>query len=271
MLLLLSACSRMTNDVNIIDASKERVIQTFQDIEFHSIEVNDFIEVIYRQADEPVLMVEMSENLIEFLDVAVQDGTLRLRFSTPAGMGIQLQELNQRAYIYAPSLNEVYLGGTAVATDWDLIDGSELILTTSGFAEGKFLLEVDNLILNAWDSSHVSLDGIARNATIDASGFSGIHLGINVELLEGILSDSSRLVLDGMSDTVVISGTGFSEFFASRFGIQTATIHLSDSSRAEAFVLDRLYATVDGFSEIIYGGEPTVIKELSGNGTIGRE
>ena len=216
----------------IIRAEGPIVSERFEVEDFTTISISNFADIVFRYADEHAIVVETSENLLEYLNISVQDGTLEIeqRYGTAIEWGTtgHLPEIT----IYAPHIEGIILDGSATVIGWDII--------------------------------------VAESFFIEANGFSNIDIELEVEQLHINMSGSNNVELSGSANIAYMMLDGFCHIFAFNLLIQNAQIQAFGSSHVNIYVSESLDVTADGFSEVQYMGEPLITPDISGGASISR-
>ena len=208
--LVLSGC--MTVQIGGIGGDGVRgagdvVSQSFQTGNFTAVDIRGVYRVFYRQSGEPSVTVEMQENLFEYLQVSVNDGTLLI----DSDRDFNTTDANRpRVYIYAPQLTGATFSLAVSASEWDTIYAQSFFINAEGAANINIPLEVETLDINASGAVNLQLSGNAENASINVEG------AVNVSA-NNLQTRNASIVLTGAgnvdiacSDTldVVLDGVG---------------------------------------------------------------
>ncbi|MCL2376203.1 MAG: DUF2807 domain-containing protein [Defluviitaleaceae bacterium] len=224
--MILSGCA--TVGASVIRGAGPVVSQTFDVGNFTDVSVGGSRIVIFREAAEHSVTIEMQESLFEYLTLEVRGGTLHV--GQRAGVGIDFGRYSPRVYIYAPSLEGINLSGSSNTEGWDKI--------------------------------------FAQNFFVSASGSSSIDIALEVETLEMHLSGSSRATLIGSADDVDISLSGSSRVLAEDLQAGSVDVGSSGSARVYIAVSDSLNVNGSGSSRVRYAGNPSVSVRTSGSSSV---
>ena len=229
---LLGGCTQNNQDTTAIQAEGDMISKDFQVEDFTIINVDGFYNVAFQYSDEYLVTIEMSENLIDYVNVYVQRDTLEVKIDPGRDIGVEFGTTDSRPQItiYAPKITGVILSGSITTAEWDTIQSQSFFIEVSNFVDINFDLEVEELKINASGSSSIELSGIVEVADITLSEFSSI-LAFNMQM-------------------------------------RNVQMKTSGSSSASIAVLESLDATVTDFSEIHYKGEPHVKRNVSGSASI---
>lgn len=153
--------------INAVQGSGDMVSRDFDIAEFNVLNVLGGYVVIYRQSQTPAVTIQMQENLFDYINVASEDGILRISsdrtFRTDRGY-------TPRIYVYAPYLSNVIISGSALLEDWETIYTDSLSIHVSGAASGSVYMEVEELRIDMFGSANFDLVGTADTARINVSG-----------------------------------------------------------------------------------------------------
>ena len=100
-----------------IRGTGEMVTRDFEIEDFNGLDIRGGYHVIWRESDHVGVTVEMQENLFEFLQVSVEEGTLYVastRSFRTSGRN------SPRLYVYAPYVERVNFYGAVNVADWVL-------------------------------------------------------------------------------------------------------------------------------------------------------
>ena len=249
------------------------ISERFEVEDFTGIKIDGFYDVVFRYADEHAIVLEMAENLFDYVDFGVQREILAI---TPRrGTAVEWGTIGRpQITIYAPYIERVILdGGSLTATGWDTIVAESFTIEASGFNEIDIELEVEQLHVNLSGSNNITLHGrtnVTENLFIEASGFNEINIELEVEQLHVNMSGSNDIELSGTANVADITLDGFGHFLAFNFLIQEAQIQTSGSSRVDIHVAENLDITAEGFSEVRYMGDPFITPNISDGASISR-
>ena len=229
--LFFSGCGNNNRTSEIVRATGPMTIQNFNVEGFTGLNIAGFWNVSFRQSENHLVTIETAENLFEFINVTVRQGTLYPMFDV--GIGIEFGEYIPSITIYAPFLTDFEMSGSITATDWDII--------------------------------------YVQNLSMKISGFGNIDIAINVEQLNMDISGSNNITLSGTADIADITQSGFGTISAFELQTRSAILQTSGSVNADITVSEYLNVTSSGFSNIRYRGNPTVTQSIMGQSTISRD
>ena len=210
---------------SIIRAEGSIISERFEVDDFTTINVSGSYNVVFRYADEHAVVIEMSENLFEYINATVQNGTLEIE--QRHGIAIEFGAVDDipEIIIYAPNIERIILDGNVTALGWDIIVAESFFIEANGFNDIGIELEVEQLHINTVGANNIELSGSANIADI---------------------------MLDG-----------FCHIFAFSLLIQNAQIQAFGSNNVNIHVSENLDVTADGFSEVRYMGEPLLTQNIS--------
>ena len=195
---------------------------------FDSVSMLSFGRVIITQGAEESLTVETDDNLMQYIETKVEDGTLELSFT-------------EDDKIPAPSESIIFRLSLMDLTALD----------TSG--AGKFeIAELDT------DRLEVTLSG-AGDIAIDA--LTATDLIITV-------SGAGNIELAGQVETQEITLNGLGNYTATDLESRTATVRVPGAGNVALWVLDSLDVTISGAGNVEYYGSPDVTQNISGIGKL---
>ena len=223
---LLSGCTNTntTESGSIVHGTSAMVSRSFQMGDFTELEVGggSSFTVIFRQSDDPIVNVEMQENLFDLHEISVRSGILSV--ARTGNDRIIYGNYRPRVYIYAPNLAAINVRGALHAEDWDTIRTQKFSITSNGFVDISTHLEVDTLELNLSGMSELEFWGNAYNTTITKNG-------------------AGNIIANSLQTTNTV-------------------INLNGAGEVEIAVSSTLNATLEGVGNIRYIGNPIVIQYI---------
>jgi len=189
--LFLTGCTvRIGNTgLAVVQGRGEMVSRDFTPGDFNAIDISGGYDVSFTYAQGAALRVNMQENLFDYLEVAVRNGTLYVSSTR----GFNTTSANQPTiHIYAPSITALSFAGAVNTVNWDTVRGESFTLDVAGAANITLDLDVEVLEISAAGAANINLAGRADTTEISTAG----------------ASDLSALELDTRDTTVSIAGTG---------------------------------------------------------------
>ncbi|MCL2634829.1 MAG: DUF2807 domain-containing protein [Oscillospiraceae bacterium] len=229
---VLTGCVSIVFPENTIIIGKGEVQNYTYDVGiYNKVSLDGNFELIYKSGEYAPVIIEMQENLHEYVDASVQDGRLIVKSDVNLRIG---NNKSPRVTITVPDLKEVSIFGAAIFENADLItgDGEEFILEIFGAGTVDVAVEVENLQINISGAGDITLNGSADNTRVSISG-------------AGTLS---ALELQTREAEFTMSGAG------------DASISCSDN----------LKVRISGVGTLSYRGDPVVERNISGVGTINK-
>jgi len=196
--------------------------------DFTIVEVGWGFEVEIGQADSYSINITADDNMFDYIEVSHTGDTLTIGLK----WGYGYQNVTLRAKITMPGLYGLEFSGG-----------------THGAIEG-------------FSTSH--------EIVLDLSGGSRLTGGFNTSLdAQFTLSGGSRLSLDGIANNLLISASGGSHLELSAFAVHNSSVNLSGGSDATINLDGRLDADLSGGSHLLYIGDPIMgIINMSGGSTV---
>lgn len=195
---------------------------------FTSVDVSGGIDVYVKQDSVVSVKIEGDENLLEYVQVTVDDGTLDIReekgYNLKSTKGIKV-------YVSGPLFKHFEASGAC-----DI------------YSENKI-------------SSNSEIG-------IHASGASSIKMDLNAPKVEAELTGASHVTLKGETKTFSADGSGASGLKCFELMTEETDVEVSGASDAEVFASIKLVLHVSGASDVKYKGNATVSKEVSGAGSV---
>ena len=197
---------------------------------FDSISLTGFGQVTITQGDEQALSIETDDNLMQYIETQVKNGTLTLGYTD------EVRNLNVR-----PS------------------DGIKFHLSVREVA----VLE----ILGAGDIHAPSLE--VERLEVQLKGAGNISVGVlAAKELVVRLKGAGDVEMAGqvVEQDVEISGSG--AYRGARLESQMATVEISGAGNVTVWAADTLDAQIPGIGNVEYYGSPSITQKISGLGKL---
>jgi len=227
-LLSVTACN---TGLRVIQGSGNVITETRQVSNFDSIELSGSGEVILTQGASESLTIEADDNILEYIEAKVENGTLKLGLVSGIPTGVNVQQFTRLIF---------YVGAD------DLIG-----LSTSGSGQIESdKIETGRLDLSVSGSGTIQIaDLSASELRADISGSGGINLGGDVT-----------------AQDVDVSGSG--NFEAGEVCSASVKVSVSGSGNATVCATETLDASVSGSGNVNYYGNPEISISDNGSGNI---
>jgi Putative auto-transporter adhesin, head GIN domain len=195
---------------------------------FNSVDVSGNIDVYVKQDSVASVRIEADENLLEYVHITVDDGTLEIEeesgYDLRSNKGIKV-------YVSGPSFKNFEASGACgIYSENKISNSNEISVSATGASSIKMELIAPKVKAESTGASHVTLNGETKTFDADASGASGIKC---FDLLT-----------------------------------EEAEVEISGASHAEVFASVKLDLHASGASTIKYKGNATVTQEASGASSV---
>jgi beta-lactamase regulating signal transducer with metallopeptidase domain len=226
-----------TNQGITIQALGPVITENLQLGDFDRVKATTVWEVVYRHSESHSVVVEVNENVIDYLNVRVHRGMLHAEFRE--GLSFDFSRGSKpRIYVYAPYLRELNLESAAIAIDWDVLYTSEFNIQTNGASSINISMEVERLSVNSAGASNIKLTGVANTANLTFSGADNALIDMEVgELVVNNLG-ASNIELLGSADIASITALGVGTVVALEVLIGYATVEANTFSRVYVNALE---------------------------------
>lgn len=196
--------------------------------QFNSVHVSGSIDVYVRQDSITSVKVEADENLLEYVIVENDGGTLEIH---------QKQGINLK-----PSRSiKVYVSGNAFRH-----------FKASGacdiFGENKITSD--------------------EKISIDLSGASDIKMELKAPGVDAELSGAGTITLRGETKDFTVDGSGSTDIKCYELLAENVNVKLSGAGDAQVFASVKLDVKVSGAADIKYKGNPVISQQVSGAGGV---
>jgi RNA polymerase sigma factor (sigma-70 family) len=245
----------------VIRGSGKLITKEMKVGEFTSVDVSNAFSVNIIQGQSFQITVNADDNLFSYIKVVNEDAGLRVFLDAK---NKSFQNATLEAAITMPSLSGLNLGGACRAAIKGFKGIKSFRAKVGGASHLKGDIEAAELRLDANGASRIELNGLAKSATLSATGASWLRLAdLRIEAgelrLEAI--GASGIELKGSTKGATLSATGASKLHLTDLRIDHASVRLSGASQAAIQVENKLDYTLDGASSLQYRGKPTIGKK----------
>ena len=188
-------------------------------------------EIILQQGDKETLQIQADDNLLPQLSAEVLSGTLTIKNLETEWKTSVNPSSPVKIAITAKEINEIEISAPVGTLEANDLQSDTLKLVVSGGAQVKLI-------------------------------------GIQVNLLDVILSGAGDIQVSGKADEVKLLLSGLGDFNAADLQSKKADIELSGMGGATVRVEDELVATITGAGSIQYFGHPRVEQDITGAGSV---
>ena len=224
-------------DVQTIRGSGELTTTMYDGMEFDELEVRRGYDLRLTPGTPTRVAITADDNVMEFLEVGVVDGTLRLDVDD----GVNIADVTLVAEVTAPGVRRIGLHSGASAELAGRRGADDLELSLSGGSDLRCsTVEAGALVLTLGGGS----DASCTDVTTDR--------------LEAALDGGSELQLDGTVASAALSGSGSSEFALFGLRLAGADVRLSGGSHADLDVSGVLEVDLRDGSDVRYRGDPVI-------------
>jgi hypothetical protein len=190
----LSACffsgKRVNGNGNI--KTEQRNVSAFDRVEAHG-----SINLYVTQGEVQPVRIEGDENLLQYIEVVQQGGTLEIR--TRDNVNIRPSK-DIKVYVSAPEYKSIEVSGASNIIGQNKVSGSDLELKVSGAGQIRMEVDVPEIRTEMSGSGELTLKGETKRFVLNTSG-------AGKAMCFGLLSEET--VID-------ISGAGEAEVYASQ-------------------------------------------------------
>lgn len=182
---------------------------------FRSLDISWSYRVELTQSGSYSVRVEAPESLMEYLDIRVADGTLKLGVKGKiSGKKFDLSQNEVRVYISMPGLSALEMSGASRLTASGQFNArGEFKLDMSGSTQASGLnIKADEVEIDCSGASKFDLSGNFDKLELDMSGAGTATLNGNVGRAEMELSGAAKLNQNGKIGTLEMEATGASKY-----------------------------------------------------------
>ena len=197
---------------------------------FNSVDVSGGIDVYVKQDSVASVKIEGDENLLEYVQVRVDGGTLDIREEK----GFNLKSITGiKVYVSGPSFKHFEASGAC-----DI------------YSENKI--------------------SSSNDISMRATGASSITMELHAPNVKAELSGASHIRLNGETKTFSADGSGASGLKCFELMTEETDVEISGASHAEVFASVKLEAHASGASSVKYKGNASIKQEASGASSVSK-
>jgi hypothetical protein len=225
-LLLVSSC-RFAGGQRV-NGNGNRISSTRSLGNFNSVEVKGGIDLVLSPGTENVLRIEADENLMEFIEVNNNGGTVEVRsrdnYNLQSKSGIKV-------YATAPEFEHITVSGSGD-------------ITSNGMVKSKAKLD------------------------LEIRGSGDIKLAVDAPEVATSISGSGSARLQGNTRKFSADVKGSGDVFAFDLLSEDANVDIAGSGNAEIFASKQLSVEIKGAGDVAYKGGGNVNQKIMGSGSV---
>ena len=234
----------------VITGSGNLETREFSNTDFTRLEIGYAFEAEIHQDDIFMVKITLDDNLYQYLNISQSGDTLKITMKP----GYVFAKVTQRAVITLPALERLELSGASQADVSGFVSQDSLDFEISGASQ----MEVS--------------DVSSPDISIQLSGASQADGSLTMTNGDFELSGASTLSIEGSARDVSVDASGASRADLSDFPVTNARIDLSGASNSTVNASGELNADLSGASTLHYIGNPTLGDiSTSGASTISRK
>ena len=274
-------------------ASAQTVKKDFDLKGFTAVEFNNDFKATVLKGDAFKVSVELSEELVPYLDVRVSKGSLIVELRNVPTRLTLLKSNTVNATVTMPELRGVVLNGAAKLTVPDVFDlgNNDFILSTAGASEVKQMeIHSKNATLSLLGASRIHLNGDFVTVNVKSAGTSRLDMtadadelivkssGTAVSEIEGSfetlnleLAGTSNVTLKGEAEEMKAVASTAGSVDALRMPVSTADVSLSGAGVCKVYVKKALDVQCTGASTCSYKTDGEIkldLKEIARTATL---
>jgi len=241
-------CNSCIKDLICVEGDRYVIDETRRVSAFEKVENSTSFDVIYRQSDTLGITITAEENILNYIETNVYDGTLEVRVS-PATICLDYNK-TPVVVVNSPRLIKIVNSGSG-AMIADRMTGETVLVKNSG--SGDISVE----------------EAVADNFETTLSGSGDIDVQILITgTSDFLISGSGNTSVKGDSENTNIKISGSGNFYGSTLEVTTASVILSGSGSAYTNIMDYLNGHISGSGNIYVKGDPEIEQTVSGSGRI---
>jgi hypothetical protein len=195
---------------------------------FNSVQVSGAIDVYVRQDSVNSIKVETDENLLQYVEVHNENGTLYIHESD--GVNIRPSR-SVKVYVAGPDFQRLKASGACKIISENKVNGSGTV-------------------------------------EIDLSGASDVRMDLNAPKVNAELSGAGTIDLKGETKDFYVRGSGSTDIKCFDLKAENVEIRISGAGDADVFASVKLDVHVSGAGSVRYRGNASVNQKISGAGSV---
>lgn len=194
--------------------------------DFTKIEVIDDINIFLVYNDNQSVIVEADSNLQPVILTQVKDGTLTIRTEQVIGRS---KGLNVHIKVNK-NITEINAYNNASIQSNNLLIIDDLTINAFDTSDFSLKLNSKNISINSKTASHLNFEILSTDVIIKTEGSSELKATINTKTINLGLSDKSIVTLIGTSEDLYEEGYSSSTFKGKDFIVKNATVKANNNS-----------------------------------------
>ena len=260
---------------------------------FNSVEFGSLFKATIQKADDFSVSVELTEELVPYLDVRVNKGELIVELRNAPTRLTLLKSNVVNVMVTMPDLRNVTLNEAAKLTVADSFDlgNNDFTLSTAGTSEVKQMeIHAKNATLSLLGASRINLNGDFVTVNVQSAGTSRLDMvadadelsvkssGTAVSEIEGTfetidldLGGTSNVTLKGEAEELTVAASTAGSVDALRMPVATADVQLSGAGVCKVYVKEALEVQCTGASTCSYKTDGEIkldLKEIARTATL---
>ena len=219
---------------------------------YHSIEINDDLEVFLLKSITPGYRVTADDNFIDILKFEVVDSVLQISsfYNITAKKQLDIE-------VSYNELRGVSLkAGKAITESVITSDKMEIMASGSSRMELQLSAAVTNLILEGNSKVNLNIDSDSLSVSLRDKVDANIYAVGNSQSLE--MWDDALLNLEGNTDTLKLYVKGSTKLRGQKMEANTVDMETSENANARIYALRKLRLASSGSSKTFLYGEPEI-------------
>lgn len=249
----------------VIEGNNEVVEEIRPLPDFTEVTSSGSFNIYYSHGDSTGIRIEAESNLIPYIETAVFDDRLDIRFALHVNV-IHHQDVD--IYVTSPAISMIQLSGSG-KIEADSVSGNSLKLDISGSGNIKSHFYGRNFESTISGSGLMTIVADCDTLNTNISGSGRINLkAYDCLLTEVTISGSGKAEMTGSSDKAEFNILGSGKISAYEFPVKDANVIVSGSGDVFVNVTDYLDALLTGSGTLHYIGTPKISSNTSGSGNL---
>lgn len=245
--------------------SKKYVTKTVKVDRFDAIATGCAVDVVYTQASGTRhVEIYAPDNLIEYIDVCVKNGVLKVGFKTPYNNFSITGRHTKEVRVSAPAVNSLNASSSGDIILKNGLRASGIVrlnANSSGDIKGGAVV-CDELVASASSSGDVVLDKVeceTLKANANSSGDVSIK-GVSAAKVEANANSSGDVILTGTCQSAILRSSSSGDLDAKGLKAVDVTASANSSGEVSCYATGTLDAKISSSGEVFYKGDPKHIE-----------
>lgn len=241
-------------DNDRIIGSGNIVTKTINVSSFDNINVQGLQDVVITQGSRTKVIVKGSDNLMQFNEISVENGTLIVSQTRNKNFS----KFNMTVEVTVPDLDKVTSNGTGDISFRGSFTTTSLTLILNGTGDIILpALKAQTCKANLNGTGDIQLSGTAANATLNLTGTGDLIAKFaNVDAIKANLTGTGDLKISGSANSAIYSATGTGDIYAKNMIANNVTASATGTGDITCYAADSFSGNRSSITHITCYGKP---------------